>query len=161
MVIGNKLLWNMGMVIDFKNETLDWEGDKIPLKINGAIQDNKVCQMIYSMHTDAPIIQEAEERAEKILDADYSKVNIDDMVDELKIDKDLKGKLKKTLKRFPTLFGGGLGKLSDKFPKAKIKLKEGAKPHAANYYTLLHAQRGPAKKEVDRMVAVGILKKLQ
>ena len=32
MVIGNELLWNMGMVINFKNETLDWEGDKIPLK---------------------------------------------------------------------------------------------------------------------------------
>ena len=64
MVIGNELLWNMGMVIDFKNETLDWDGDKIPLKINGAIQDKEVCQMLYSMHTDAPIIQEAEERAE-------------------------------------------------------------------------------------------------
>ena len=161
MVIENKLLWNMGMVIDFKNELLDWDGDKIPLKINGAIQDENICQMLYSMHTDAPIIQEAEERAERILDADYSKVNIDEMVDELKIDKDLKGKLKMTLNKFPTLFGGGLGKLSDEFPRAKIKLKKGAKPHAATYYTLPHAQRGPARKEVDHMVAVGILKKLE
>ena len=32
MVIGNELLWNMGMVIDFKNEMLEWEGDKIPLR---------------------------------------------------------------------------------------------------------------------------------
>ena len=69
------------MIIDFKNEMLDWDGDKIPLKINGAIQNNDVGNMLYSMHTNVPIIQEAEERAERILDADYSKVNIDDMVD--------------------------------------------------------------------------------
>ena len=66
MVIGNELLWNIGMVIDFKNKTLYWDGDKIPLKINGAIQDKEVCQMLYSMHTNAPIIQEAEEQAERI-----------------------------------------------------------------------------------------------
>ena len=105
MVIGSNLLWKMSMIINFKNETLDWDGDKIPLKINGTIQDKDVCKMLYSMHTNAPIIQEAEERAEQILDANYSKVNIDNMVDKLQIDKDLKGKLKKTLKKFPTLFG--------------------------------------------------------
>ena len=66
-----------------------------------------------------------------------SKVNIDDMVDELQIDKDLKEKLKKTLKKFPILFNGGLGKLSDDFPKSTMKLKEGAKPHAATYYTFV------------------------
>ena len=64
------------------------------------------------------------------------------MVDELQIDQELKGKLKKTLKKFPTLFGGGLGKLSDEFPRAKIKLKEGEKPYASNYYTLPHAKKG-------------------
>ena len=95
----------MGMIIDFKNKMLDWDGDKIPLKINSAIQDEEVCQMLYSMHTNAPIIQEAEERAERILDADYLKVNINNMVDKLDIDKDLKGKLKKTLKKFSSLFG--------------------------------------------------------
>ena len=40
-------------------------------------------------------------------------------------------------------------------------MKEGAKPYESNYYTLPHAQREPAKKEVNRMVAIGILKKLQ
>ena len=78
------------------------------------------------------------------------------MVDELQIDQELKGKLKKTLKKFPTLFGGGLGKLSDEFPRAKIKLKEGAKPHAATYYTLPHTQRDPARKSISIVVGTGI-----
>ena len=105
MVIGSNLLWNMGMIIDFKHETLNLDGDKIPLKINGAIQDKNVHKMLYSLHTDAPIQKEVDERAERILDADYSKVNMDKMVDDLDIDKDLKGKLKQSLNKFPTLIG--------------------------------------------------------
>ena len=136
----------MGMIINFKHKTLNWDGDKITLKINSNIQDKNVCKMLYSLHTNAPILKEAEKWAKRILDADYSKVNIDEMVDDLNIDKDLKGKLKQTLNKFPTLLNEGLGKLSEDFPKATIKLKKGAKPHAATYYTLPRAYRQPAKK---------------
>ena len=127
----------MGMVIDFKHKTLNWDGDKISFKINGTIQDKNVCKILYSLHNDALILKEAAERAERILDTDYSKANIDKMVDWLDINKDLKGKMKKTLNKFLTLFGGGLGKLSEDFPKASINVKEGAKPHAATCFTLL------------------------
>ena len=131
------------------------------MKINCTIQDNKVCKIHYSLHTNAPILKEVEEWAECILDTNYLKVNINKMVDELDIDKDLKGKLKKTLNKFQTLFGGGLGKLSEDFPKASIQLKEGVKPHTATYHTLWRTYREPAKKEIDWMVAVGILGKLK
>ena len=80
----------MGMIINFKHEALKWDGDKIPLKINGAIQDENLCKMLYSLHTDVPILEEAEERVECILDVDYSKVNINKIVDDLDIDKGLK-----------------------------------------------------------------------
>lgn len=69
------------MVIDFKHKTLNWDGDKISFKINGTIQDKNVCKILYSLHNDALILKEAAERAERILDTDYSKANIDKMVD--------------------------------------------------------------------------------
>ena len=110
------------------------------MKINGAIQDKNVCKMLHSLHTNAPILKEVEEQAEQILDADYSNVNINKIVDGLDINKDLEGNLKETLNKFPTLFDGGLGKLSEDFPEATIKLKKGAKPYAATYYNLSKAK---------------------
>jgi hypothetical protein len=55
--------------------------------------------------TDSPILKEHEERQAAILDANYSKVDINIMVDELGIKELSKVKLKVTLKKFPTLFG--------------------------------------------------------
>ena len=63
--------------------------------------------MLYRLHTNAHILKEAEEQAEWIFDADYLKVNINEMVDDLNINKDIKWKLKETLKKFLIFFGGG------------------------------------------------------
>ena len=152
MVIRSNLLLNMGMIINFR--------DKIPLKTDRAIQNKDVCCMLYSMHTNAPILKEAEEWAERILDANYSKVNINEMIDDLDIKRDIKQKLKDTLKKFPNIFGGGLGKLNDSFSKAHITLKAETKAHASMYYTMPRAYEKPAKKEIHRMCDVQILKKL-
>ena len=50
-----------------------------------------------------------EERTNQKLDADYTKVNIMMMVPELVISEKSKQKLQLMLKKFPQLFGGGLG----------------------------------------------------
>lgn len=57
------------------------------------------------------------------------------------------------------LFGGNLGKLKGK--KTHITLKEGTKPYAGQYYNLLKAYKVPTQKEIDRMVTIGIMKKLK
>ena len=68
--------------------------------------------MLYSMHTNSPLLQEAEERQSKMLDCNYSMVNIDAMVLDLDIDDSNKEKLRKTLRKFEKgLFDGGLGRL--------------------------------------------------
>ena len=56
------------------------------------------------------------------------------MVNRLDIDWDTKQNLKRTLKKFPSIFGGGLGKL--KGEKAHITLKKGTNPRAGHYYNL-------------------------
>ena len=42
--------------------------------------------MLYSMYTNSPLLQEAEERQDKMMDCDYTKVDIDALVSELDID---------------------------------------------------------------------------
>ena len=160
MIIGNDLMWNMGIDISFSKELIEWNDDAILLKRYGTIQNVDVCEMLYSIHTDSPILQEAEERQNCILDSDYSKVDIASMVAGLEITETSKVKLKNTLEKFPELFGGGLGKLKNCKP-ATIKLKEGSKPYAGLFYKFPQAYVKSAKKEIQRMVDVGILKKLR
>ena len=80
MIIGNYLLWNMSLDIRFSEETVNWDSDKIQLKTNGAIQQKEICKMLYSMHVESPIIKEAKERTDWILDSVYLKVDINTMV---------------------------------------------------------------------------------
>jgi hypothetical protein len=66
--------------------------------------------MLYNPANEPDILQEAEKRQNRILDADYRKVKVDPFVQELEhLNKDEKQTLGKTLKNFPTLFKGGLG----------------------------------------------------
>merc|ERR1712086_875346 len=104
------------------------------MKILGSFSDNETCSMIYDLHTTSPILQQQQDRHRKILDADYSKVDIDTMVNGLDITKASKTKLKHTLNKFPTLFGGGLGLLDIK--PVDIDLKPGSKPYTGRYYNV-------------------------
>jgi hypothetical protein len=71
--------------------------------------------MLYNAANEPDILQEAEKRQNRILDADYRKYEVDPFVQELEhLPKDEKQTLGKTLKKFPTLFGGGLGMLNIK-----------------------------------------------
>ena len=62
--------------------------------MDGTIIDEDICHIRCSLHTNAPILKETEERDERILDANYSKVNINKMIDKLKIKNNIKQKKK-------------------------------------------------------------------
>jgi hypothetical protein len=83
--------------------------------------------MLYNAVNEPDILQEAEKRQNRILDADYRRVQVDPFVQELRhLSEDDKQVLGKTLKNLPTLFGGGLGMLNIK--PVKLELIDGAKP---------------------------------
>ena len=99
------------------------------------------------MHTefDSPSLQTEEERQSKILEADYSKVDIEAMVKGLDIPNDLKEKLKTVLLKHDTLFSGGLGEA--KVEPVEIKLKPGFKPYQhKGYYSVPKMFEKPGKR---------------
>ena len=104
------------------------------MKILGIMSDVKMCNMIYDLHTTSLILQQQQDRQTRILDADYSKVDIDNMVNGLDIAKASKTKLRQTLNKFPTLFWGGLGLLDIR--PVGIELYPGSKPYAGRYYNI-------------------------
>ena len=76
------------------------------------------------------MLQAAESRQKRILDADYSAVDIDEHIDAIPdLDVNQKYRLKEVLKSHPTLFGGGLGILD--IPPVHFEIKPDAKPYHA------------------------------
>ena len=134
------------------------EKDFVPMKSLGMLTDIETSQCIYDMHVQAPILQQEEERQKKLLDANYSKVDIDQMVKDLDISKSLKEKLKYMLNNHKTLFSGGLGKVDMK--PINIKLKKGCKPHASRHYSVPKMFEKPFRKEVERLVKADILERI-
>jgi len=126
IILGSDFLYDMKMELNYYREHIRWndgdEFDLAPMKALGAVSDRETCNLLYTLNTASPILQEEEDRQAKILDADYSKVDIRSMVDELDISNETKQKLTTALAKFAsTLFGGGLGKVDMKPIELEIK----------------------------------------
>ena len=120
--------------------------------------DQETVNAIYALTQDSPVIQQAEQRQQKILDADYSAVDIDDYVNGLtELTTVEKEQLKHMLKRHPKLFQGGLGVLN--VPPVHLDLKPDAKPYHSHAFPIPQSVRTTTKKEIDRLEAIGVLKK--
>ena len=117
------------------------------MKQLGMLQCNKISQMLYDLHTQLPVLQQEEERQSKILDCNYSKVDIQKLVSDLDLCRDSKRKLIKFLSKFQKLFSGGLGKVELKEP-IDIELERGATSHYGGFYSVPHMLKISLKKRL-------------
>jgi hypothetical protein len=115
MIIVIDLMTSIGITVGCEQRCIRWGGTEIPLKTRNTLSDDDILHMLYNAANEPDILQEAEQRHNRILDADYRKVEVDPFVQELEhLTDDEKQTLGKTLKKFPTLFGGGLGIIDTK-----------------------------------------------
>ena len=102
-------------------------------------------EVTYHLNAAPTLLQEAEEQQSRILDADYSKVDITEYVMGLKqLDPGQKDKLAKMLNKHTELFAGGLGTLNIK--PIHLDLVDSAKPY--------HSQAFPFPKSLERTMKV-------
>jgi hypothetical protein len=112
MIMGVDLMTSIVISVDCEQRCIRWGGTEIPLKTRTTLNDNEILHLLYHAANEPDILQEAENRQNRMLDADYRKVEVDPYVQELAhLTKGEKQVLGETLKKFPTLFGGGLGML--------------------------------------------------
>ena len=97
-------------------------------------------QKLYYQSIEPSILKEAEARQKRILDADYSAIDLDSYTHELKhLTNKQQNQLLATLRRFPKTFRGGLGVL--KVPPVHLELRP-MKKHEKPY----HARPSPIPK---------------
>jgi hypothetical protein len=130
MIMGMDLMTSMGITVDCEQRFIRWGGTEIPLKTRNTLSDDEILHMLYNPANEPDIQQEAEKRQNRILDSDFRKVEIYPFVQELEhLTNNEKQTLGKTLKKFPTLFGGGVEMLNIK--PVRLEIIDGAKPYHA------------------------------
>jgi hypothetical protein len=80
MIMGMDLMTFIGLTVDCEQRCIRWGGTEIPLKIRNTLNDNEILHMLYHAANEPDILQEAEKRQSRILDADYRKVEVDPYV---------------------------------------------------------------------------------
>ena len=98
MIIGMDLMTEIGIMVDTKSKVIRWEDHETPLHLRGEMSDQETVNMIYHFTQEIEVLKEAEERQSRILDADYSALDISEFTCELKhLNHDEQTLLKETL----------------------------------------------------------------
>ena len=122
MIIGADLLSELGIELYFNTQRMIWEGIEIPMKDKHVISDLQNATAIYYQSIKPTVLKEAEARQTRILDADYSALDLDDYAHtETHLSKEQQEKLICSLQKYPKLFCGGLGVLN--VPPVHLELR--------------------------------------
>ena len=157
MIIGMDMMTQLGIYVNTEAKVLYWEGHTAPLKNKGSLDDDFVVQELYAMNIN-PVLKEAEERHARILDADYSKVDINDYCKELQyLSIEERQMLADLLNKFPVLFGGGLGQLNIR--PVELHLKPGSIPYHGKAYPVPQSLEGTTRKEVGRLTGINVFER--
>jgi hypothetical protein len=84
MIMVMDLMTYVGITVDCEQRHIRWGGTEIPLKTRATLNNEEILHMLYHAANEPDILQEAENRQNRILDADYRKVEVDPFIQELK-----------------------------------------------------------------------------
>jgi hypothetical protein len=77
----SKVVTWIGITFDCEQRCIRWGGTEIPLKTRNTLDNDEI---LHHAANEPDILQEAEKRQHRILNADYRKVEVDPFVEELK-----------------------------------------------------------------------------
>ena len=109
---------------------------------------------------DGDVMDDAVSRIKKILDAKYNKADLSRRYAKAKLNwtSEQKNQLETLLRKYEELFDGQLGRWQGQ--EVKLELKEGAKPYHSRAYNIPRCHVQTLKSEVERLVQIGVLKKV-
>ena len=104
-------------------------------------------------------VEESADRIRKILDAKYQPMDLEKICSaQSHLEYQQQRKLFDLLDKYSDLFDGTLGKWNEE--PVKLELKEGATPYHARPFPVLKCHAETLKMEVERLVEIGVLKKV-
>ena len=164
IILGRDIMLQLQMDVSFTNKSIAWEGNEIPMRDFNKLKQWKISK--FEMKTiiremQEPIVTKtATKRMIKILDSRYRKANIKSVVQgALHLNDKQRDMLYKLLIRYEDVFDGTLGEW--KTEPVDFELIDGAQPHSQRHYPVPHLYKETFKKELDRLVKLGVLERVQ
>ena len=153
LILGRELLRELGINLDFSNNTTNWKDISIPMK-----PSHSSAKTHFSI-SDSKRVASKTKRIKKILDAKYEKANLTKLVKNLDhLNSDKQTKLLRLLQKYEPMFDGALWNHTGS--KYKIELKENVKPYHAKPFPIPKIHEPTLKKEIERLVKIGVLKRI-
>jgi len=153
MIISRDILKFLKIDLRFSDEIIEWDSAEMPFKDGDASTKEAHCV------ADSDPVEDTAHRVKRILDAKCDKADVKKICEEqAELDKQQREQLAVPLRKCEALFGGQLGRWHGQ--EVKLELQEGAKPHHARAYNAPRCHMQTLKAEVERLVKIGILKKV-
>jgi predicted aspartyl protease len=137
MIIGRDLLSTLGLVINFRDHTIEWDGNIV------AFQTNKT-------------FEQSEEEIKKVPD-ETQQVQPKDLLPETN-DEIAKESLLKLLTTYQDLYSGRLGKI--KLPEYVLPVSKDYIPIHSKPYPIPKAYEQKARKEIQRLIELDVLEEI-
>ena len=163
-IIGRDIMSKLGMDISFEKEVITWEGTEVPMRDFSRLKKWNLSKYeiraIIQESNEPMVTQTATNRMIKILDSNYQKAILKSVVAGAKhLTSKERDKLYALLIKFQNIFDGTLGKW--KIDPVYFELKEGSTPHSQRHYPVPHLYKETFRKELERLVKLGVLEKVQ
>jgi len=153
MIIGRDILKFLKINLRFSDEIIKWDGAEMPFK-DGDASTKEACYV-----ADSDRVEDAVHRVKRILDAKYVKADIEKICEEqAELDERQRAQLAVLLRKYEALFDGQLGRWHGQ--EVKLELQEGAKPYHVHAYNIPRCHIQTLEAEVERLVKIGVLKKV-
>ena len=161
MIIGRDLQFALKLDISFSTSSLIWNEIAIPMRTGQQRSKealNAYLDSVIETSSEPEILREELYEAKKILDSDYKKADLDEVVRNIPhLTEEQKIQVRTTLYQYESLFEGRLG-LWDT-PPISLELEEGSKPYHARAYPIPQIHEATVRKEVERLCKEGVLEK--
>jgi hypothetical protein len=162
LILGSVTMKEFGIIFNFRDKMMTI--DKIILLIRNInnLQGSSILQALKHDHClaiELQSTQDATQRATQIVDAKYSKADLQSVVrDNCKhLHANQQKKLLKLLKKYELLFDGTLGDWKTK--SVSFQVKEGVSPYHSQAFPVPKIHKETLIKEVERLVKLGVLER--
>lgn len=161
MIIGRDLMTALGIVLDFKNKTVEWEGAELEMRdFDSEKPTRKEIKAALQVTSEPTVTQQETSRLTKILDATYGKADLYQVSQNATHLNEVQQKeLYELLKKYESIFDGKLSQWDTE--PVEFEFQEDAKPHSHRHFPIPHIHKETFKKEILRLVEIGVLEQVE
>ena len=159
LILGIDTLCKFGCILDFSAKTVEIDGTSIAMRPLKDLRHKLNLSNFSREYLELISTREATKRTIEILDANYQKANLPEVIRETcgHLSSADQSKLLRLLKQYEELFDGTLGDFQTE--PVKLNLKPGATPYHGRPYPIPQSQLAVFKNEVERLCEIGVLER--